>query len=457
MAQDQLQRAQQLIAAGQFAEARAILQSIDHPQVAQLLAMLDQMEQTALQAQQVNEPADPPPPDDDESPADFLARLQDTVDDAEDDAPSPRRASVRTEADGTRVHDDGTYQMLWDCQYCGAKKLLGVTHRHCPNCGATQNPDARYFPAEGEYIAVTDHEYVGEDQICPSCDALNSAKAEFCGNCGAPLTAAARAKVLQSQTRRAGAQFASSGSRDITQEAFDAEMERVGVKPRKEARSGGSPWVRFGIIGIILLIIGGIATTVLWTQETDLFVTGHSWERTIRIDEYGPESDSSWCDSLPAAAYNVTRREEVRSYRQIPDGEECQTVRVDQGDGTFRQERRCQTRYREEPIYDTKCYYTIDRWDFSRTAEIGGESREDAPRWPPITLNCAGGSRIGCEKESGRSEDYVLYLRNRENDNDYQCSVEQALWQDAGIESRWTMEIGGVLGDARCNTLARAN
>ena len=29
------------------------------------------------------------------------------------------------------------FEMLWDCSYCSAKKLLGLTHRHCPNCGGT--------------------------------------------------------------------------------------------------------------------------------------------------------------------------------------------------------------------------------------------------------------------------------------------------------------------------------
>ena len=33
-----------------------------------------------------------------------------------------------------------TYEMMWDCPYCGTKHLLGLTHRHCPNCGAARSP-----------------------------------------------------------------------------------------------------------------------------------------------------------------------------------------------------------------------------------------------------------------------------------------------------------------------------
>jgi len=55
--------------------------------------------------------------------------------------------------------------MLWDCEFCGTKKLLGKTHRFCPNCGAQQDPKARYFPSDEEKVAVKDHVYVGVDKI----------------------------------------------------------------------------------------------------------------------------------------------------------------------------------------------------------------------------------------------------------------------------------------------------
>jgi hypothetical protein len=32
-----------------------------------------------------------------------------------------------------------TYEMLWDCRYCGTKKLLGKTHRQGPECGGEQH------------------------------------------------------------------------------------------------------------------------------------------------------------------------------------------------------------------------------------------------------------------------------------------------------------------------------
>ena len=139
----------------------------------------------------------------------------------------------RTDAQAT----SNVYEMLWDCQYCGTKKNLGLTHRFCPNCGAPQNPDSRYFPSDDEKVAVHNHRYVGVDVTCPACSELNSGASEFCSQCGAPLTEAAEARRLQEEWRKEGQRFVSSGSRDVVKEKFDAEMERIGVKqPEKPKR-----------------------------------------------------------------------------------------------------------------------------------------------------------------------------------------------------------------------------
>ena len=80
-----------------------------------------------------------------------------------------------------------TYEMFWDCGYCGSTELLGKTHRHCPACGAAQDAGARYFPPEDKKVAVEDHVYVGSDFVCANCSAPCSARAAHCGNCGAAI------------------------------------------------------------------------------------------------------------------------------------------------------------------------------------------------------------------------------------------------------------------------------
>ncbi|MFZ2308904.1 MAG: hypothetical protein WAW34_16345 [Rhodoferax sp.] len=51
------------------------------------------------------------------------------------------------------------YEMLWDCAQCNTKGLLGDSHRHCPTCGAAQDPTKRYFPKEGEEVEAKNHKF----------------------------------------------------------------------------------------------------------------------------------------------------------------------------------------------------------------------------------------------------------------------------------------------------------
>ncbi len=429
MSQEQLQQVQRLLQEQRYEEALALLRTIDTPQAQQLIQQVEQSIATQAAAQAMDVAAA---------------------------APTPAPQSTR-DGQGRRVTQEGVYEMLWDCQYCGATKLLGKTHRFCPNCGAAQDPDSRYFPAEDEYVAVHDHRYVGVDVTCPNCEALNSGSAEFCGTCGAPLTDAARAKTLETQTRDQGQQFASSGSRDLAQERFDAEMERIGVKPKARAGDSGRSWLKYGLIGLGVALVAFILVLIFLTKESPVYVTGHSWEHEVRVDEYKSFDESTWCSSgLPAGAYNVSRRSEVHHTNQIPDGEDCTTRRVDQGDGTFRQERVCTTRYRPEPVYQDKCYYTINRWDYAYSEYTRGSSRDDALVWPEPSYNCQNQARLGCQREGGLNAEYLLHLHASEGDADYTCGIELARWQNAVIESRFTLAVGVIGGEARCDTLQEA-
>jgi hypothetical protein len=446
MSQNQLQAVQALLNEGRFAEARALLETLDLPEVPQLLAAVDELErlsgaasggQTATSSQRTGD--------------DLLERLGKQANQARQEEPE----LVRVEGD-RRVYDAGTYEMLWDCQYCGTTRLLGITHRFCPNCGAAQDPDSRYYPAEDEAIAVEDHVYVGADVTCPSCDALNAGSAEFCGTCGAPLTDAARASRLAAEARAEGQKFASSGSRDVIKEKYEAEMTRVGVRP--QARQAQRPsWQPLVIVLLLVAVCGGVLFSLLATSDTSVMVTGHSWAREIRIEEYGPVQDGAWCDSVPGGAYNISRSRRVHHTNQIPDGEVCQTVRIDNGDGTFRQERQCQTRYREEPVYADYCQYLINRWVGTRSVTAEGESLRDAPHWPDVRLACANTMQVGCEREAGRYEGYVLHFQSADDrSKTFECPVDYSVWQSAPLESRWTLAIGSVMGDARCESLQRA-
>lgn len=361
------------------------------------------------------------------------------------------RPKVETQSTGN------VYEMLWDCQFCGTKGNLGLTHRFCPNCGGPQNPDSRYFPSDAEKVAVHNHEYVGADVTCPACGELNGASAEFCGQCGSPLTEGAKAKTLTEQSRGDHESFAASSSRDVVKEQFDAEMERVGVTPSKSKRKGGLNTKVLAIIAVVIVAIGGLIAVLTAKVESELLVTGHEWERTIDIQEYQNFTERSWRDSRPSGD-NVSIRvgsctQEQRGSRQVPDGEECRTVRRDQGDGTYREDRVCETKYRNEPIYDDMCTWTGQRWQHDRTLEESG-GLDDTPIWPNVSLNCEGQSRVGCERESSRSENYWVLYQDSENKN-YRCDFAQNEWAAIPVESAWKAQVGRFVTTVDCDSLER--
>jgi hypothetical protein len=353
--------------------------------------------------------------------------------------------------------ETNVYEMLWDCQYCGSKKLLGLTHRFCPNCGAAQNPDARYYPSDEEKVAVHNHEYTGVDVTCSACGQLNGAKSEFCGQCGAPLSEAAKAKTLAAETRAQGEQFASGGSRDVVKEQYDAEMARIGATPKKKKRGGNNNVIIAAVIAVVVLLIGGGFFLLNWTEEASLVVTGHEWERSIDIERYNEVRERSWHDSRPsgddARIISGTCREEQRSTRRVPDGEDCSTRRVDQGDGTFREERVCTTRYREEPVYDDMCTWEVKRWEWERTASASG-GLSDTPYWPETNVSPCSSTRVGCERETNRNEDYQVVFESTDNENVYRCDFEPSIWSGIALQTTWTGQVRVVdSGALLCDTL----
>ncbi len=352
------------------------------------------------------------------------------------------------------MSDEKVYEMLWDCKYCGTKKLLGKTHRFCPNCGAPQDDEARYFPSDADKVAVEDHVYVGADLICPSCDTLNAANSEFCQQCGTPLKGAKSAQLVQDdQVIGEGEHFESTGSRNVAQERWEKKLDAAGLSPKKPTNRVGRRGLilGLGLVGLILLVV---LVAIFWKRETTAYVTAHNWTREINIESYEARSESAWCDSMPGDAYSITRHQEQRGSKQIPDGQDCHTVRRDNGDGTYSESQQCTTRYRSEPIYDDRCYYTVNRWGYERSVSASGSSLGESPVWPSLKLGQTG-TCLGCEREGAHEEHYIVTLRS--NDQEYTCDLSQDEWASMPIESLWTFKVGVVTNRPDCGSLQPAS
>ena len=321
----------------------------------------------------------------------------------------------------------GVFEMFWDCKYCHAKELLGKTHRFCPNCGAEQDADARYFPPAGKEVPAS-AEYAGADKTCPACATPNGAKSKNCRNCGSSL----------------------DGAQDVALVA-----DRSEAQPALKAKSGkkGSVWriVKWSLVGLLTAFVGLIVVAMLWKKDVNITVLSHAWAREVDIETFRAESDSEWCSSMPSGAYNVSRHREQRSTRQVPNGEECSTRNVDRGDGTFERRKDCHTKYKDEAVYDDKCSFTINRWAVTRTAKAEGVGTLPAPTWPAVVI-ARPGDHLGCERQGQRRETYTLKLRGADSKN-YQCQIPDARWSRVPDGLAKPIRVGVLTGIPDCSEL----
>ena len=300
------------------------------------------------------------------------------------------------------------YEMLWDCSQCNTKGLLGDSHRHCPTCGAAQDPTKRYFPEPGQEVEARNHQFVGADWSCAYCSSPNSAAAAHCTNCGA----------------------GKDGTKPVATVVDTAATPApvAAATPTAKPRSGWWRWA------FALLALAVVALSILFTSkhETTATVAGRTWQREIQIEQFGPVSDSAWCDSVPGDAYAVSQSREQRSTRRVEDGQTCHDEPLDKGGGPFVKRRECTPRYREEPIYDNRCRFQVNRWRTYRTVRAGSQTAA-APMWPALgnvgsaaTMNGLAANAMGAERAGPRSESYVLQLQS--GGKTWTCNVPEGVW-----------------------------
>ncbi len=329
-------------------------------------------------------------------------------------------------SDEGQVFASPVYEMFWDCEYCATAELLGKTHRHCPACGALQDANRRYFPPEDKRVAVVDHVYYGADQVCRACENPNSARASFCGACGAELDDADPA----------------------AQKREEKETKQVARKRRTM-----DPAVLLMLLAFVFLGLGLFAWNFFFTESVEVTVRSHSWRRVIAIEQYAPETRSVWCDALPANVDVIRRAKTVRAVRKVADGEVCQSIQIDNRDGTFRSEQRCRTRYKNVREYDMKCFFRALAWQSHKNIQLGEEGVN--PRWPESGVRECPKPRSGCLREGKRAEHYYLQLDVAGETE--RCSVSQDLWQAVKDKDTLSAEISGLTSKLSCASLTRTS
>ena len=308
----------------------------------------------------------------------------------------------------------GSYEMLWDCGHCDTKRNLGKTHRHCPNCGAPQDETKRYFPTEADRVKVVDHAFTGTDRKCGSCGTPQSAKAEHCGQCGAPLGDAKAVPLI---------------------------FEPQPTKPK------GRRWGWWILVAVLLF------STLIWwrcirKREIALQVTGHRWATIVELEEYREVGDQAWRDQVPTGARAVVCRAKERSRRTVADGEDCKVVRRDKGDGTFEEINQCTPKTRQEPVEDAWCDFRIDRW--TKVEELKREGSGVTATWadvPPSALS----SGIGARRGGPRKAIYTLDLHDGKQARS--CDVSESAWKKYADGQQIKAQVRASSGNLVCSSL----
>ena len=139
----------------------------------------------------------------------------------------------------------------------------------------------------------------------------------------------------------------------------------------------------------------------------------------------------------------------------MKDGETCQTRKKDNGNGTYKEVRECQPKYKSEPIMADRCELEVTEWRAVRTLSEKGASLQDAPRWPGVAL-ARPGACLGCEREGPRTEKYTVKFTDTKNKStDTSCDLPEGRWSTFAKGTRWKGKVRVLTSGVDCDTLVR--
>lgn len=316
-----------------------------------------------------------------------------------------------------RTESQGFYEMLWDCEHCDTKGLLGKSQRHCPECGAKQDPNKRYFPKEGEERRVDGHKYEGADRACGSCSAPQSARAHNCTHCGAPLDGAAEVKGVAAP-----------------------------VPPRPAAKK-----MRWWVPVLIVAVVGaggfGIWYRFIRKASATMTVTAHRWERVVPVEELRDVGEEAWRDDVPSDARTVSCTKKQRSTKRVEDGEECRTEKQDKKDGTFEVVKKCKPKYREEPVEDDWCRFRVRRWKEVPEAAARSSGTGLQPTSPTNLPPADAHPAIGARRAGVQRETLTLEFGAQ------RCAVSEAVWRKYKDGDEVKVKVIASTGELVCDSL----
>ena len=329
----------------------------------------------------------------------------------------------------------------WDCQYCGAKGLLG-RDKVCPNCARSRPEGTTFYLPEDEEVvesqSLLEQARKGPDWICEYCASSNPADLDTCRHCNAPREGTSPQQEVKQYDLDAVAR-----SGDMT---VPDPHEKYRQEPPPQPKKKRPKWLVPVLAGIGVLLLLCLGLTLFRSDDIEVTVAGVSWERTVAVEAMQLVTEEDW--EVPDGGHIISEREEIREYDPVLVGHETvqrevsEEVQVgertyvcgqeDLGNGFF-EDIECtepiyetQTRietyeepiYQQVPVYDTMYTYEIEKWVEVRTERATG--RDHNTFWPDLTL-------AANERAGERSEQYHIVFVDGDGD-EYELTIPETEW-----------------------------
>lgn len=338
---------------------------------------------------------------------------------------------------------------LWDCPYCNSKRIGGLT-KHCPTCGHPQDENTHFYMGEKKnYLEDTATQTYGKgaDWVCEYCGSLNRVNYKYCSNCSAPKDESTKDYFSNKGEKKTATASQSGALKAVYGKNNNKKFKHFWEVEEEDSfatllRACILNPLTIGIVAIIALIIF-LARPVTDTVK----VEDKNWSRSIEVEDWRTVQESDW--EVPESGRVYDKQREIHHYtqvldhyetesrlvsEQVYDGEDVSYYYVDNGDGTFTEETQSTPRYRtethtenvsvpvyrDEPVYETKYYYEIEKWIVIRTET--SEGGQDEPYWPEINLS-------GMEREGTHSETYCISCRDADKNKSYNFELPQRIWE----------------------------
>ena len=290
------------------------------------------------------------------------------------------------------------------------------------------------------YLKNDVKEYVAENEknddanwICEYCKAQNDARTDVCSNCGSPKSEAER-DYFGNAVNKPVEQYVQHVS--VSSTPAQTYVQHVSASSAQTIQTVASSLLKKEILipAAIILAVSFLLWLFIPITKTST-IQSFEWERTIAIEEFRNISENDW--SLPQNARLRYTKQEIHHYDCVIDHYEHRTRQVahqefdgydtsyrDLGNGQFEEVRTPRYKivyteesyekpvYRNNPVYQTKYYYDIDRW--IKVSEAWSGRHDHEPYWKDTGLETSVLSpEYGDQREGVRNEKYYAIIMNK--------------------------------------------